>query len=213
MSESQAIRLPYRVAVYVELTRPTYRAHHAGDSWLLVIRLPPRLLRCGCYMMFHLFVVSGSGQPAGFATGIALRGDTPIGSALKLAVVCAPTSRILIAPHRATRAMQFQLRAVRGAVPVATHHPTRRSAECHRYIFTPCVSLGACRASASDRLDGNGSLLLRAMRGPVCKYHDCFRGGYLTDGSMLGRPNTSLPPRYSAHRAGQACQSWVFPSC
>ena len=72
VSESQAIRLPYRVAVYVELTRPTYRAHHAGDSWLLVIRLPPRLLRCGCYMMFHLFVVSGSGQPAGFATGIAL---------------------------------------------------------------------------------------------------------------------------------------------
>ena len=72
-------------------------------------------------------------------------------------------------------------------------------AECHRYIFTPCVSLGACRASASDRLDGNGSLLLRAMRGPVCKYHDCFRGGYLTDGSMLGQPNTSLPPRYSAH--------------
>ena len=59
-------------------------------------------------------------------------------------------------------------------------------AECHRYIFTPCVSLGACRALASDRLDGNGSLLLRAMRGPVCKYHDCFRGGYLTDGSMLG---------------------------
>ena len=109
VSESQAIRLPYRVAVYVELTRPTYRAHHAGDSWLLVIRLPPRLLRCGCYMMFHLFVVSGSGQPAGFATGIALRGDTPIGSALKLAVVCAPTSRILIAPHRATRAMQSQL--------------------------------------------------------------------------------------------------------
>ena len=69
VSESQAIRLPYRVAVYVELTRPTYRAHHTGDSWLLVIRLPPRLLRCGCYMMFHLFVVSGSGQPAGFAIG------------------------------------------------------------------------------------------------------------------------------------------------
>ena len=69
VSESQAFRLPYRVAVYVELTRPTYRAHHAGDSWLLVIRLPPRLLRCGCYMMFHLFVVSGSGQPAGFAIG------------------------------------------------------------------------------------------------------------------------------------------------
>ena len=34
VSESQAFRLPYRVAVYVELTRPTYRAHHTGDSWL-----------------------------------------------------------------------------------------------------------------------------------------------------------------------------------
>ena len=87
-----------------------------------------------------------------------------------------------------------------GRVSRCDSSPIRsRTAECHRHIFTPSVSLGACRASASDRLDGNGSLLLRAMRGPVCEYHDCFRGGYLTDGSMLGQPNTSLPPRYSAH--------------
>ena len=104
VSESQAIRLPYRVAVYVELTRPTYRAHHTGDSWLLVIRLPPRLLRCGCYMMFHLFVVSGSGQPAGFTIG------------------WAPT--FSGTPALAELPMPMRLWAVRGAFPVATHHPS-----------------------------------------------------------------------------------------
>jgi hypothetical protein len=46
------------------------------------------------------------------------------------------------------------------------------------FLITPCVSLGACRALASDRLDGNGSLLLRAMRGPVCEIVMLSKSGW-----------------------------------
>jgi len=66
-----------------------------------------------------------------------------------------------------------------GRVSRCDSSPIRsRTAECHRHIFTPSVSLGACRALASDRLDGNGSLLLRAMRGPVCEIVKLSKSGW-----------------------------------
>jgi hypothetical protein len=64
-------------------------------------------------------------QPALFTTtGIALRDNDVSNYAQTLPVVCAPSRTFLITPHRATRAMQSQLWAVRGAFPVATHHPS-----------------------------------------------------------------------------------------
>jgi hypothetical protein len=109
-------------------------------------------------MMLHLFVVSGSGQPAGFTIG------------------WAPT--FSGTPALAELPMPMRLRAVRGAVPVATHHPTRRTAECHRYIFTPHSMQGAGRASAAGRLAGGGSFLLRALQGRVCEIVKLSKSGW-----------------------------------